>query len=45
MRMDGSAVPKPMGWTDVYVDAGQGDVPSLPERVAHSPDVLVASLL
>ncbi|QHJ01265.1 GntR family transcriptional regulator [Xylophilus rhododendri] len=45
MRLDGAAEPKPIGWTDVYVDAEQGDVSSLPERVAGSPDVLVATLL
>ena len=45
MRMDSGPQSKPMGWTDVYVDAEQGDVSSLPSRVAESPDVLVATLL
>ncbi|MCZ2495172.1 GntR family transcriptional regulator [Xylophilus sp. Kf1] len=45
MRMDGSAVAQPMGWTDVYVDEEQGDVSDLPRRIAESPDVLVATLL
>lgn len=45
MRMDAAPQPKPMGWTDVYVDAEQGDVSSLPSRISESPDVLVATLL
>ncbi|XAH23689.1 GntR family transcriptional regulator [Xylophilus sp. GW821-FHT01B05] len=45
VRMDGSPSGLPMGWTDVYVDAEQGDVSDLPARIEAAPDMLVSTLL
>lgn len=45
LRMAATPAGKPIGWTDVYVDARQGDLSTLPERVAAAPEVLVATLL
>ena len=42
LRMDGSKRSRPIGWTDVYVDASYADIGSL---VQESPETLISSLI
>lgn len=42
LRMDGAARPRPICWTDVYVDAAHADIARL---VKKSPDRLISSLI
>ena len=42
LRMDGDKRKRPVGWTDVYVDASYTDVA---EAVRKAPDTLISSLI
>lgn len=42
LRMDGGKKSRPIGWTDVYVDASYADIGTL---VRNSPELLVSALI
>ena len=42
LRMDGGKKPRPIGWTDVYVDAAYSDIGEL---VRESPGTLISTLI